>query len=61
MWFENRVLRRISYLRWWKESEIFGMCCAHGRDGKYIQNFGWRTGMEQATGEAYVGIKTYTT
>jgi len=39
MRFENRVLRRVSYLRGWRESEIDGMCCAHGRDDKYIHNF----------------------
>ena len=50
------MLRRISYLRGWRESEIDGMCFAHGRDGKYIQNFGRRTGTEEATGEAQVGI-----
>ena len=55
MQFENRVLRRISYLRGWRESD--GMCCAHGRDDKYIQNFSWRTGTEETTSEAHLDIK----
>jgi hypothetical protein len=58
MRFENKVLRRISYLRGWRESEIDGMCSAHGRDDKYLQNFSRRTGTEETTGEAHVGIKT---
>jgi len=61
MRFENRVLRRVSYLLGWRESEIDGMCCAHGRDDKYIQDFSRRTGTEETTGEAHVGIKTYNT
>jgi len=56
MRFENRVLRRVSYLRGWRDSDIDGMCCAHGRKDKCIQNFGRRTGKEETTGEAHMAL-----